>query len=188
MTRGGPLPGSGADGPAMAPAGSVILLSAEDDPATAIVPRLLAAGAEMERVKILSSIVEPGFDGDPYSPDTRIVACERMPTVHPQDLRVIERQAAELGDCRLIVFDPITAYLGGPDGQRGGDTRRVLAPLNDMARRLGAAIVLVTHHNKRVPRVPTANTACSAISRLSASAAPTSCSSRTPTTRPAGVG
>ncbi len=149
MTRGGPLPGSGAAGPATAPRGSVILLSAEDDPATAIVPRLLAAGAVMERVKILTSIVEPGFDGNPYSPDTQIVACERMPTVHPQDLRVIERQAAELGDCRLIVFDPITAYLGGPDGQRGGDTRRVLAPLNDMARRLGAAIVLVTHHNKR---------------------------------------
>ena len=72
-----------------------------------------------------------------------------MPTVLPHDLRVIERQAAELGDCRLIVFDPISAYLGGAEVGRGTDLRRVSAPLSDMARRLGAAVVLVTHHNKR---------------------------------------
>jgi hypothetical protein len=149
VTRGGPMPGAGADGPATVPQGSVILLSAEDDPASDIVPRLLAAGAVMERVKILSAIVEPGFDGDPYSPGTQVVACERMPTVDPDDLRMIERQAAELGDCRLIVFDPITAYLGGGDGDRGTGLRRVLARLKDMAHRLGAAVVLVTHHNKR---------------------------------------
>ncbi len=149
VTRGGPLPGPGDDGPATAPRGSVILLSAEDDPARTIFPRLLAAGADLERVRVITSIVDPGVLADHYNPEAEVVACERMPTVHPRDLQVIERSAAELGDCRLIVFDPITAYLGGPDTNRGTDLRRVLAPLKDMALRLGAAVVLVTHHNKR---------------------------------------
>jgi hypothetical protein len=143
------LPGAGSDGPATAPLGSVILLSAEDDPARTISPRLRAAGAVMERVKVLWSIIEPGSDDDPDSRDTQVVACERMPTVRPDDLRLIERHAKALGDCRLIVFDPITAYLAGADINRSTDLRRALAPLAEMARRLDAAVVLVTHHNKR---------------------------------------
>jgi hypothetical protein len=149
VTRGGSLPGAGGDGLATAPRGSVILLSAEDDPARTISPRLRAAGAVMERVKIVSSIIDPVSDDDPDGADARGIARERMPSVQPEDLRVIERHAARLGDCRLIVFDPISAYLGGPDVNRGTDLRRVLMPLAEMARRLGAAVVLVTHHNKR---------------------------------------
>ena len=182
VTRGGPLPGPGADAPATAPRGSVILLSAEDDPPRTIIPRLQAAGAEMGRVKILSSIVEPAFDGDPDSPRTRIVACERMPTVHPGDLRVIERAAAELGDCRLIVFDPISAYI-----RRNADVRQALGPLREMPRRLDAAVVLIAHHNKRVHSCTNGKYRVLATrSIMSAPAGRTSCSSRTPTTRSAG--
>ena len=61
VTRGGPLPGAEADGPAVAPRGSAILLSAEDDPARTIVPRLRAAGADLERVHVLATMVEPGI-------------------------------------------------------------------------------------------------------------------------------
>jgi hypothetical protein len=148
VTRGGPLPGAGAGEPARAPRGSAILLSAEDDPARTIVPRLRAAGAELERVHILSTMVQPELQGFPGDPGADLVACERMPTVSADDLKIIERRAAALGDCRLIVFDPISAYLGGRADHRNADLRRLLAPLKDMAERLGAAVVLVTHHNK----------------------------------------
>ena len=107
-----------------------------------------------------------------------------MPTLAAEDLDVIERRAAALGDCRLIVFDPISAYIAGRDS----DVRRALTPLRDLAARLGAAVLLITHHSKRAHPPPTASTACSARSRTSASAAPTSCSSRTPTTPPAIAG
>jgi hypothetical protein len=50
-----------------------------------------------------------------------------------------------LGDCRLIVFDPVTAYLGGRDA----DLRRAMDPLKDMAARLNAAVVLITHLGKK---------------------------------------
>ena len=45
----------------------------------------------------------------------------------------------------MIVFDPISAYIGGRDS----DVRRALTPLRDLAARLGAAVVLITHHRKR---------------------------------------
>jgi putative DNA primase/helicase len=144
VSRGGPLPGPGDDGPVTAAPGSAILLSAEDDAARTIFPRLRAAGADLERVKVLKSIIEPGFQGDPYGPDAQIVTRERMPTALPHDLQVIETYAAELGDCRLIVFDPISAYLG-----RNVDAQQALAPLRDMAERLNATVLLITHHNKR---------------------------------------
>jgi hypothetical protein len=144
VTRGGPLPGGGAGGPAMAPRGSAILLSGEDDWARTIVPRLLAAGADLDRVKSLSMMLEPEFRGFRDGPTAHVPACERMPTLSAVDLQAIERSAAELGDCRLIVFDPITAYLG-----RNADVRRALTPLRNMARRLDATILLITHHNKQ---------------------------------------
>ncbi len=144
VTRGGPLPGGG-DGPAAtAPLGSAILLSAEDNWARTIVPRLLAAGADLDRVKSLTTILEPEFRGFPSGPVAHLPARERRPTLSPTDLQAIERAAADLGDCRLIVFDPITSYLG-----RNADVRRALDPLGEMAARLNAAVVLITHHNKR---------------------------------------
>jgi hypothetical protein len=143
VSRGGPLPGEGADGPATAPLGSAILLSAEDDPARTIVPRLLASGADLDRVHILSTILEPKFQGFHNGLGAGLVARGRMPTLSGDDLEVIERRAAALGDCRLIVFDPISAYLA-----RGADVRRALAPLGDMAIRLGATVVLITHLSK----------------------------------------
>jgi hypothetical protein len=145
VSRGGPLPGGDADGPATATRGSIILLSAEDDPARTIVPRLLAAGADLDRVHILSTMLEPKFRGFSGRLAAHVPAAERMPTASAEDLRAIERRAAALGDCRLIVFDPVSAYLVG----READVRRALCPLNDMAGRLGAAGLLITHHSKR---------------------------------------
>ena len=134
-----------ADGPATPPRGSAILLSAEDDPSRTIVPRLRAAGADLDRVHILATMVESGFRASHRGPMPHGAGGERMPTLSAEDLEVIERRAAALGDCRLIVFDPISAYIGG----RSNDVRRALAPLRDMAERLGAAVVLITHHSKQ---------------------------------------
>ena len=49
---------------------------------------------------------------------------------------------------RLIIVDPISAYMGGSDGNGNVETREVLEPLADMANRLRIAVVAVTHLNK----------------------------------------
>jgi hypothetical protein len=125
VSRGAPLPG---DDPPDRP-GSVILLSAEDDPARTIVPRLRAAGADLSRIHILESIIQPGLESD----DRRAFGAglstppkppvERMPSLLDYDLAVIEAKAARLADCRLIVVDPVSAYLGGEDDHRNAELR-----------------------------------------------------------------
>ncbi len=147
LTRGLGLPGDPAD---MA-AGSALLLSAEDDRARTLTPRLTAAGADMTKVHFLSSIVSRE---DPVAAglrgDSEGGTVEWTPTLVYHDLRAIEEWARERGDCRLIVIDPVTAYLGECDDHRNSDLRAVLTLLKEMAERLNVAIVLVTHHNKSV--------------------------------------
>ncbi|RPI35126.1 MAG: hypothetical protein EHM67_14080, partial [Hyphomicrobiaceae bacterium] len=49
---------------------------------------------------------------------------------------------------RLIVLDPISAYLGGIDSHKNTDVRAALAPLAKLEEQHGVAIVGITHLNK----------------------------------------
>jgi hypothetical protein len=128
----------GGDAPASAgesiPCGSCLLVSAEDDLADTIRPRLDAAGANTARIHAATTLRRP--DG----------------SLAPFDLHFIpelERLILELGDVQLVVIDPITSYLGQfTDDFRNTQVRAVLEPLSDMARRLGLAVLLVHHLNK----------------------------------------
>jgi AAA domain len=64
------------------------------------------------------------------------------------DVDLLEEKAKEIGNVRLIIVDPISAYMGGSDGNGNVETREVLEPLADMANRLRIAVVAVTHLNK----------------------------------------
>jgi putative DNA primase/helicase len=114
--------------------GSTILMSAEDDPSRTIVPRLDAAGADLTKVHILESIIlANGF--------------ETLPSLRA-DIDAITAAAVRLGDCRLIVIDPVSAYMNGTDDHRNAALRGVLTPLKRLAERLRAAVVLVSHATK----------------------------------------
>ena len=130
LSRGLPMPMS--DRPQER--GSTILMSAEDDPNRTIVPRLEAAGADRTKVHFLDSIIRPN-------------GSETLPSLRA-DIDAIAAAAVRLGDCRLIVIDPVTAFLHGVDDHRNAALRSVLMPLKILAERLGAAVVLVSHATK----------------------------------------
>lgn len=120
------------------PAGSVIMLSAEDAPADTIRPRLDAAGADVKRVFLLSGVMSSDPGTDPT---------ERMITL--ADVAVLEAALRAHPDCRLVVVDPIGSYLGGEtDAHRDNEVRAVLRPIADLAARYGVAVVLVAHRRK----------------------------------------
>jgi putative DNA primase/helicase len=130
VSRGAPAPHSSTPrGPAR-----VILMSAEDDPARTIIPRLQAAGADLSRIHVLESVVLEG-------------GAEALPSLR-NDMAHLEAAADRLGDCRLIVIDPISAYLGGVNDHGNVEVRGILSPLKVMAERLGVAVVLLSHLNK----------------------------------------
>jgi putative DNA primase/helicase len=49
---------------------------------------------------------------------------------------------------KLIIIDPVSAYMGAADGHGNVETRGVLEPISEMADRLRTAVVAITHLNK----------------------------------------
>jgi hypothetical protein len=124
---------------AMCDAGSVILLSAEDDPSDTIRPRLDAAGADVSRVHVFESVRAPRGDG---SLADRSFDLKR-------DLPTLENALSMITpDVRLVVIDPLSAYLGGADSNVNSEVRALLSPLVALAARRGIAVLAVTHLRK----------------------------------------
>jgi len=113
--------------------GSVIILSAEDGVADTIVPRLMAAGADLDRIRIVTAVE----DGK-----------ERRSFNLQADLYRLEKTIAEIGDVRLIVIDPISSYMGKTDSHKVTDVRAVLEPVADVAERMRVAVLSLTHFRK----------------------------------------
>jgi hypothetical protein len=123
-----------------APLGQVILLSAEDDIADTIRPRLEATGADLSRVHVLQAVQTM----DPKGGKT----ADRFFNL-ALDMDVLEAALTQTPDVRLVIIDPITAYLGSAvDSHNNSDIRGLLAPVADLAARFGVAVVCVSHLNK----------------------------------------
>ncbi len=117
-----------------APQGGVVMLNCEDDLADTIRPRLDKAGADVSRIYALTA-VKTSNDNERHFDLSR-------------DLPALEQTVAGVTDCRLVVIDPVTAYLGETDSHKNAETRAVLAQLSQFAARHRVAVVCVSHLNK----------------------------------------
>jgi len=65
------------------------------------------------------------------------------------DIDILRGLIIEQGDTRLIVIDPITAYLGRrADSHNASDIRGLLAPLQELADEFHICLLMITHLNK----------------------------------------
>lgn len=113
----------------------VVLLSAEDDIGDTILPRLESARANLDRIVALRGVRrQEGIKSVPFCMD--------------RDLPALERSIEALPEVRLVIVDPITAYVGGVDMNSNPEVRALLAPLAALAMQRSVAVVLVTHLNK----------------------------------------
>ena len=102
----------------------------EDDPARTTIVRLDGAGADLSRVHVLESI--------------RSWQTDQLPSLRDDAAHLEAAARDRLGDCRLIVIDPISAILGGKDAHHNAEVRRILSPLKAMASGWDSPVVLVT--------------------------------------------
>lgn len=111
-----------------------ILLMGEDGAGDTIVPRLINAGADLERIGILDNYENE--KGDP------------IPASFPSDLTKLKEDII-VANAGLVVIDPVMSYLD-PDINSNNDqqVRRALMPMVGLAEETGAAIVLLRHLNK----------------------------------------
>lgn len=127
VTRGGEWP----DGSTCAP-GNVVIWSGEDDPTDTLAPRLMAAGADMDRVFFVDVVTAGG---------------ERRPFDPASDMPALAAAIDEAGGCALLILDPIVTAVTG-DGNSNTEVRRGLQPVVDLAARLKCAVLGLTHLTK----------------------------------------
>jgi len=107
---------------------STLLIAAEDDPEQTIKPRLEGNNADFSKV---ISFIEPMK----FSLDS---------------VRTLERELDKNPDIKLIVLDPLTAFLGTKiDYFKDPDVRLRLIPLKQLAEERKISILGVVHFNKK---------------------------------------
>ncbi|MCF7552224.1 AAA family ATPase [Pseudonocardia sp. WMMC193] len=112
----------------------VIYVNSEDARDSTIVPRLVAAGADLDRVVFLDAI----------SPTD-----DESPLVLPHDTRLLAEEIEELG-VALVVLDAATSVIDSAlDGDRDRQMRRGLEPISKLAADTGVAVVGIVHFGKR---------------------------------------
>lgn len=105
---------------------NVIYRTAEDGLGDTVKPRLIEAGADLDRVLVIDD-----SDVQLTLSDERI------------EKAIIENNA------RLVIIDPIQAYLGADvDMNRANEVRPIFMRLGQVAQRTGCAILLIGHLNK----------------------------------------
>jgi len=112
--------------------GNVLMWSGEDDVKDTLLPRLLIQGANRSRLYFVGDVLADG-KARPFDPS--------------RDMPALEREAARIGDVRLLIVDPIVNAVAG-DSHKNTETRRALQPIVDLAARLGAAALGVSHFSK----------------------------------------
>ncbi len=118
------------------PQGNAIWLNAEDGACDTVVPRLVAAGADLSRVHFVNS-ARVGGEDKMFSLVT--------------DLQLLRKKIGQIGNVVLVIIDPMSAYLGvgKVDGRSATDVRGVLTPLKEMAEELHVAVIGIAHFNKK---------------------------------------
>jgi hypothetical protein len=118
------------DGDVAGPA-DVIYLLGEDDWQRVAKPRLVAAGADLDRAHFFEV-----RRGD-----------ELTPIELPGDLAELRRAAFDLRP-RFIAIDPVADFLLGTNTNRESAVRAALTPLAQLAHDLACAVVIVRHVSK----------------------------------------
>ena len=126
-TTGGRFP----DG-SQSPIGSVLIWSGEDSPADTLVPRLMAAGADLSKVHFVGDITAD-YELRSFDPAT--------------DMPSLMIKAASISDLSLLIIDPIVNAVAG-DSHKNGEVRRALQPVVDFGEKLNCAVLGITHFSK----------------------------------------
>lgn len=114
------------------PKGSVLVWSGEDSIEDTLTPRLMAAGADLDRVSFISGMSDE--DGvrsfDPAA-----------------DMKHLAETAKHIPDLCMLILDPVVSATQG-DSHKNTEVRRSLQPLVDLAESLGLCVIGITHFSK----------------------------------------
>ncbi|MBT3765924.1 MAG: AAA family ATPase [Rhodospirillaceae bacterium] len=116
------------------PAG-VLILSCEDNYDTTVVPRLIAANADIDKIALVGNVTFQ--DGS-----TELISI-------PEGLGLIRDTILNIG-ARLLIIEPLVAFFGASTHTHNDQQiRRALGPLKSLAEETGVAVIAVRHLTKK---------------------------------------
>ena len=119
---------------------NVAYVITEDIPSRTVVPRLTAAGADLDRVDFIDADIP-----DPDDPDTRYQGTMTL----PGDIRLLQ-EFIETNNIGLLILDAAKSVMDSKlDSNSDVDTRRLLEPLTRVARDAHCTIIGLAHFGKR---------------------------------------
>ena len=128
-----------ADSDERSPVGNVVIFSAEDALDDTVVPRLGAAGGDVQRVHAVKMVTDR--DGKRRAVNLRA------------DLDKLRALVEEIGNVLLVIIDPISAYLGDSiDSKQTFSVNPVLMMVADFADQARCAVFVVHHPPKETPK------------------------------------
>lgn len=116
-----------------APLLNTLILAAEDSPEHTIIPRLIALGANLDRIHIVDGIGRNGDEPGWVTLRNAVPLIEAAIREH------------EIG---LVIVDPVSSFIGDANGDKESDVRSGIMPIVAMADRTGCAVLLIRHVSK----------------------------------------
>ena len=115
--------------------GSVVYISSEGVPDQILVPRLIAAGADLERVEIIEGITDKHGDFEILDVSQHLPALARRMKNEP--------------DIKLLVIDPLASHLSPKVNMNSSlEMRAAMDCISRFAEETGCAVLVVMHLNK----------------------------------------
>lgn len=115
--------------------GNVILLTAEDGLSDTVRIRADAMGADPARIHVIESVKTGQGKTEFFNLRDHLAA--------------LDAALRSIGDIRLVIIDPITAFLGEKlDSYKDSQTRAVLSPLAALAEEHNVSLLGIGHFNK----------------------------------------
>ena len=112
-----------------------LILTAEDGLRDTCIPRLMAAGADLSKIHFLTGTKTEGEDGEAmFDLAKDIAALRAVFKAHPA--------------IRVLIIDPLTAYLGETKAKENAAVRRVLMPLAKLIEDFNICVLANNHLNK----------------------------------------
>ena len=114
--------------------GSVLWITAEENPSSELQARLALNGADLNQIKTLSPMVK--IDGKEQ------VLCL------VDNIDYIDRCIREMDDCKLVVIDTIQSFMGKYNDNSNADVKRLMAGLTQLSIKYGLGILGIAHVTK----------------------------------------
>ncbi|MFC1762700.1 AAA family ATPase [Planctomycetota bacterium] len=114
--------------------GSVIWIVQEEDKEKGLARKLEANCADVDKVEHFVTVSKKG-ESKIFFDVTRHIDALRL-------------QCKLMGDVKLIIIDPITAFIGDTNANCNSAVRQMLLKLNDVAREFNCAVININHVNK----------------------------------------